>query len=238
MCILLFPFPKIQNPQKSLDVFLFRSLQLYWSVTILLDLLGKKWKFRLLRPLQQPILNWSSSFVLCLMPGCNMFGEVMASHIILRNTTTTNYVTGKPYTHIIRWPILSPKVVHSKIVFAIFITFFQFPGPFSPGHILHIISNKIWPLWNPDFFLLVLSLHQKSGSLNISQIWEFKDIGVRKRFLFRTGGRAGLIGTFTIQYPCLETPPRIILIPSSHLENTNSYDWSRNILSPKDIAIK
>ena len=120
-------------------------------------------------------------------------------------------------------------MVHSKIVFAIFITFFQFPGPFSPGHILHIISNKIWLLWNPDFFLLVLSLHQKSGSLNISQIWEFKDIGVRKRFLFRTGGRAGLIGTFTIQYPCLETPPRIILIPSSHLENTNSYDWSRNI---------
>ena len=98
MCILLFPFPKIKNPQKSLDVFLFRSLQLYWSVTILLDLLGKKWKFRLLRPLQQPILNWSSSLVLCLMPGCNMFGEVMASHIILRNTTTTNYVTGKPYT--------------------------------------------------------------------------------------------------------------------------------------------
>ena len=168
MCILLFPFPKIKNPQKSLDVFLFRSLQLYWSVTILLDLLGKKWKFRLLRPLQQPILNWSSSLVLCLMPGCNMFGEVMASHIILRNTTTTNYVTGKPYTHIIRWPILSPKVVHSKIVFAIFITLFQFPSPFSPGHILHIISNKIWPLWNPDFF--------SSRSVFTPKIWVVESI--------------------------------------------------------------
>ena len=101
-----------QNPQCVFYYFLsprYKTLKRVWMFSFLdyfsftdqwpyCLIYWKKWKFRLLSPLQQPILNWSSSFVLCLMPGCNMFGEVMASHIILRSTTTTKYVTGKPYT--------------------------------------------------------------------------------------------------------------------------------------------